>query len=77
MAHSTHVKGIGKFENGQESPRVNVVLSTQIPPKICKQINLGYRDPESIRIEDWQNREEQGILYVPKAGEILYRLKKE
>ena len=77
MAHSTHVKGIGKFENGQEYPRVNVVLATQIPPQTCKQINLGYCDPESIRIEDWQNREEQGILYVPKAGEMLYRLKKE
>jgi hypothetical protein len=54
-----------------------VVLATQIPSQICKQINLGYCDPESIRIEDWKNREEKGILYVPKAGEMLYRLKKE
>ncbi|MBE9566620.1 MAG: DUF2088 domain-containing protein, partial [Proteobacteria bacterium] len=31
LAHCTHVKGIGTFENGVERPRVNVVLATQIP----------------------------------------------
>jgi len=77
MAHSTHVKGIGKFENGVEKPRISVVLATQIPPEKCKVINLGYRDPDSIHIEQWQNREEEGILYVPKGGEILYRLKND
>ncbi len=75
MAHSTHVKGVGTFENGVEKPRMNVVLATQIPEKICRSINLGYRDPASINIEEWQNREDEGILFVPKAGEILYRLK--
>ena len=38
-------------------------------------LNLGYRDLESIHVEDWQNREDEGILYVPRAGEMLYRLK--
>ena len=36
---------------------------------------LGYLDPASINVAEWQNREDEGILYVPKAGEILYRLK--
>ena len=75
MAHSTHVKGNGIFKNGIEYPRINVTLATQIPENMCKKINLGYRDLASINIEDWMNKENEGILYIPKAGEILYRLK--
>jgi nickel-dependent lactate racemase len=75
MAHSTHVKGIGKFENGIEEPRINVILATQIPESVCREINLGYCNPNDINIEEWKNRESEGILYVPKAGETLYRLK--
>ncbi len=76
MAHSTHVKGIGSFEDGVESPRISVVLATGIPEDLCREINLGYRDPKTIKVEEWENREDDGILYVPKAGEMLYRLKK-
>ena len=75
MAHSTHVKGIGTFENGVEQPRVDVVLATGIPETVCRKINLGYRDPKLIQVEEWKSREDDGILYVPKAGEMLYRLK--
>ncbi len=74
MAHSTHVKGIGSFQNGVEKPRINVSLATGISREVCKKINLGYHDPQTIRLEEWENREAEGILYVPKAGEILYRL---
>ncbi|MBN2029915.1 DUF2088 domain-containing protein [bacterium] len=77
MAHATHVKGIGTYENGIERPRIRVHLATQIPEAVCKKINLGYIDPNTIRIEDWQNREDEGILVVPRAGEILYRLKED
>jgi nickel-dependent lactate racemase len=76
MAHSTHVKGSGTYENGIEKPRIRVTLATSIPKSICEEINLGYCDPDSIHPADWMNREEEGILYVPKAGEMLYRLKK-
>jgi nickel-dependent lactate racemase len=75
MAHSTHVKGIGTFEHGVETPRVNVILATGIPEATCRKINLGYRDPATIDIEAFKNREDQGVLYVPKAGEMLYRLR--
>jgi nickel-dependent lactate racemase len=75
MAHSTHVKGIGIYKNGNEKPRMNVILASQIPEDVCKKINLGYRDPDSINVNDWQNKEGLGRLYVPKAGEMLYRLK--
>lgn len=74
LAHSSHVKGIGTYEGGVEKPRINVVLATGIPPERCRRINLGYRDPKSIHPREWQNREEEGILCVPRAGETLYRL---
>lgn len=77
LAHSTHVRGIGTFENGVEKCRVQVTLATGIPESVCRKINLGYRDPASIRPEDFANREAEGILYVPKAGEMLYHLKKQ
>jgi len=75
LAHSTHVHGIGKYEDGEETPRVRVTLATQIPEAVCQKINLGYRDPNSIDPQEFQNREEQGIFYVPKAGEQLFHLK--
>lgn len=75
LAHSTHVYGIGKYENGVETPHARVTLATGIPEKTCRKINLGYRDPKTIRPEDYANRESEGILLVPKAGEMLFRLK--
>lgn len=75
LAHSTHVKGIGRYDNGREEPRVNVVLATQIPQERCRRINLGYMDPGAINVEDYAGREHEGVLCVPKAGETLYRLK--
>jgi len=74
LAHSTHVHGIGTYENGIETPRVRVTLATGIPPEICKEINLGYRNPDDINPDDYANREDEGILYVPKAGERLFHL---
>ena len=54
---------------------MNVVLATGIPEAECRLINLGYRDPASIRVADFAHREAEGILHVPKAGEMLYRWK--
>jgi len=75
LAHCTHVYGLGTFENGVETPRVRVTLATGIPEDVCRQINLGYRDWRSIRAEEFQDREEDGVLHVAKAGEMLYKLK--
>ena len=74
LAHSTHVRGLGTFENGVEHCRAQVTLATQIPEAKCRQINLGYRDPRSIDIEEYANREGEGVLLVRKAGEMLYQL---
>jgi len=51
-----------------------VTLATAIPEAECRAINLGYRDPDSINPDDWRDREEDGLLLVPNAGEVLYRL---
>lgn len=77
LAHSTHVRGIGRMVNGVEQCRIQVTLATGIPESVCRKINLGYRDPRSIREEDFANREPEGILFVPKAGEMLYHLKQQ
>ena len=74
LAHSTHVRGIGAFKNGFEKPRIEVVLSTSIPKEKCERVNLGYLNPEEVKIEDYLDREDEEILYVDHAGEILYRL---
>jgi nickel-dependent lactate racemase len=75
LAHSTHLRGIGTFENGVEQPRIRVTLATRISRERCEQVNLGYEDPDSIDPDAWRGREEEGILLVPKAGEMLYRVK--
>ena len=75
LAHSTHVRGIGKFENGVEKCRATVTLASKVPRAKVEKISLAYRDPASIRAEDYVNREDEGVLLVPKAGEMLYRLK--
>ena len=62
--------------NGHAS-RIEVILATGIPEPMCRQLNLGYMDPVSVRIEEYQNREDQGVLFVDHAGEMLHRVKGE
>jgi hypothetical protein len=69
------VRGIGAYEDGVEQCRVQVTLATGIPEAVCRSVNLGYRDPGSLRVADFQGREEEGILHVPKAGEMLFHLR--
>ena len=75
VAHCTHVRGLGTFEHGVEQCRARVTLATGLPPELCKKIALGYRDPKTIGAEDYAHREDEGVLLVPKAGEMLFQLK--
>jgi lactate racemase len=75
LAHSAHVHGLGTFTNGIEIPRARVTLATRIPAESCRRLNLGYRDPSTIDPNAFIGREHEGILCVPKAGEMLYRLR--
>lgn len=75
LAHCSHVYGQGTFENGRETPRARVTLATAIPADACRRINLAYRDPRAVRPGDYTNREHEGILLVPQAGEMLFQLR--
>ena len=74
LAHSTHVRGGGTYEGGVEKCRVRVTLASAVPRDVCERINLGYRDPDSIEPQEFADREDEGVLLVPKAGEQLFRL---
>lgn len=75
LAHGTHLRGSGTFDNGLEKARIDVTLASRVSAEDCNTLALGYMNPDNIDINAWQNREDEGILYVPKAGETLYRLK--
>jgi len=73
LAHSTHLRGSGVMENGIEKPNVRVILASKISAEDCARLKLGYLDPGKVNLDEWKDKEDQGVLFVPKAGEILYR----
>ena len=75
LAHSTHLRGSGVMENGVEKPNVRVILASKISAEDCARLKLGYLDPGKVNLDEWKDKEEEGILYVPRAGEILYRMR--
>jgi nickel-dependent lactate racemase len=77
LAHSTHLKGAGTFDavTRIESPRISVKLATSIPEERCQRISLSFADYREIDPGEWAGRERDGVLYVPHAGEGLYRLR--
>lgn len=77
LAHSTHLRGIGEYDakTGIERPRIKVTLATGISRERCERLSLSYMDPATVRPEEWKGREAEGVLMIPKAGEMLYRLK--
>ncbi len=75
LAHSTHLRGSGLMEGQIEKPNVNVILASKISREDCARLNLGYMDPSEVDLKEWKDKEDEGVLYVAKAGEILYRVK--
>jgi lactate racemase len=77
LAHSTHLKGLGRYDagTGVETPRIRVTLATGIPEERCRRLNLGYLEPAQVDVEQWKGREDEGVLLVPRAGEMLYRVR--
>ena len=51
-----------------------MVLATGISRQRCEKVNLGYMNPADINIEEYENKEGEGILVVHHAGEVLHRL---
>jgi nickel-dependent lactate racemase len=75
LAHGTHLRGSGTYEAGVERARIQVTLASKISREDCARLALGYCDPASVDVRDWAGREAEGVLFVPKAGEMLYRVK--
>jgi nickel-dependent lactate racemase len=75
LAHSTHLRGAGTYDpaTGEERLRVQVTLATGIPEDVCRAVNLGYLDPASVDPASFAA--EPDTLVVPRAGEMLYRLR--
>jgi len=74
MAHSTHVRGMGTFEDGVEKPRVTVTLATGISEDRTRMVRLNYRDPRRLDPDEFRGREDEGVLVVDHAGEVLHKL---
>ena len=75
LAHSTHVKGNGTYDAAArvEDPRVQVTLATGISPEHCEIVNLGYQDPARVDPRDYEG--DPKTLVIPRAGEMLYRVR--
>jgi hypothetical protein len=71
------VRGDGRYAHNTEYPRASVSLATKLSPEDCAQQALGYVNSDDIDVSEWQDREDEGVLYVPKAGEMLYRVREE
>lgn len=75
LAHSTHLRGAGSYDQatGEERLRVQVTLATAIPEEVCRAANLGYLDPVSVDVAEFEA--DPDTLVVPRAGEMLFRLR--
>ena len=73
--HDRDDGGTYDAETRIERPRIQVTLATGIPRERCEKVNLGYLAPCDVDVSQWQGREEEGVLVVPKAGEMLYRVR--
>ncbi len=74
-AHVINVRGPGRYdpESGKEEFSFKVTLATGIPKEVCEAVGLGYRDPKTIKEEDFKGR---GKLWIKHGGKYLYDLKR-
>jgi nickel-dependent lactate racemase len=78
LAHSTHLRGSGEYDaiTDTDLPRIRVTLATGISKAECEAVGLGYLDPGLVEPSAYANREREGTLLVPRAGETLFRLRR-
>jgi nickel-dependent lactate racemase len=70
VAHSTHVKGIGAFEDGVEKPRVEVVLATGISEEECRLLTSDTW-PRTASARRTIRTENQKAFYMsPRQGKL-------
>ena len=73
-AHVINVRGSGDFGliSEKEKFAFKVTLATGISKDICESVGLGYRNPDSIRKEDFVG---PGKLWIQNGGKYLYKIK--
>jgi len=73
-AHVINVRGAGSFDVNSEKEEFDfkVTLATGISQEICESVGLGYRNPDSIRKEDFIG---PGKLWIENGGKYLLKRK--
>jgi len=74
LAHAAHVRGDAIYQDGVETPRIHVSLASRIPKERCENVGLRYCDPDSVDLSWWETCTDPDYLYVPNAGEHLFKL---
>ena len=72
LGHAALTRGAGTYVDGVESFRVKLILATGISEERCLGANLGYMNHKELNLQDWVGREDEGVLVIPRAGEMLY-----
>jgi nickel-dependent lactate racemase len=67
LAHSTHVAGPGRYEDGVETLAARRILVSKISRERCEAVNLEYLEAADLE----QYRNDPDTLWVEKAGEQL------
>ncbi len=73
-AHVINVRGAGSFDvnSGKEEFNFKVTLATGISQEVCESVGLGYRNPDSIRKENFIGPRR---LWIENGGKYLYKIK--
>jgi nickel-dependent lactate racemase len=73
-AHVINVRGVGQLVDGQERFNFRVTLASAIPRDVCEAAGLGWRDPATLRKEDFTG---PGQLWIDEGGQWLYALRRK
>lgn len=75
-AHVINVRGAGNLDvnSGKEEFDFKITLATGISKEVCESVGLGYRNPDSIRKEDFIG---SGKLWIENGGKYLLKRKIE
>ena len=70
-AHLAHVSyGSSRSAEGHIIPRYRITLASAVTEEVCRRVNLGYLDPRSFSLEDYQS--DPNTFVVENAGRDLY-----
>ena len=68
-SHVINVRGLGKLVDGVETFPFQVTLATKLSEADCLAAGLGYRDPKTLRRQEFQA---PGKLWIEEGGQWLY-----